>query len=463
MRSPAEMRTIQIDITNACIHQCSNCTRFCGHHRKPFFMDMETFQRAVDSLEEFPRCIGMMGGEPTLHPQFEQMARYLASKHPSRHQMLDTRKPIADFSRYIYDKNYILDESLNERCGPGLWTSMVEPYYRHFELIQDIFSFQNINDHQNESLHQPLLVSRKDLGISDSDWYPLRDQCWIQNSWSATITPKGAFFCEVAGALDMLFDGPGGWKIEPGWWKRTPDEFGDQLRWCEICGGALFNRGRLSTEEIDDVSPTVYELLKKQGSPKLKKGRVSLFGSKDIRKGEAMPETNNRYLTDHSKRMSTSNRALYPKAFDMVTLPSKKEETVFGVWLNKVISAGSQDWIVICTNPAGREKVCQTVERLKNVVLNPGVCYSFSCGVLFHAHAYALRCTGFDGVAHMESLDEFLTLWPEDKNVKLTDDFDALQNPDLVQWETYVREKHLECDPQVRRCLQKIRSDYERK
>ena len=90
--------------------------------------------------------------------------------------------------------------------GPGLWTSMVEPYYRHFELIQDIFSFQNLNDHQNASLHQPLLVSRKDLGISDEDWYPLRGRCWVQNSWSATITPKGAFFCEVAGALDMLLD-----------------------------------------------------------------------------------------------------------------------------------------------------------------------------------------------------------------------------------------------------------------
>lgn len=83
------MRTIQIDITNACTHQCSNCTRFCGHHRKPFFMDLETFQRAVDSLADFPR----------------------------------------------YIKNYILDESLNQRQGPGLCASMVEPYYWDYEGI----------------------------------------------------------------------------------------------------------------------------------------------------------------------------------------------------------------------------------------------------------------------------------------------------------------------------------------
>ena len=63
--------------------------------------------------------------------------------------------------------------------------------------------------------------------MPDEVWLPLRDKCWVQNEWSASITPKGAFFCEIAAALDMLFDGPGGWKIEPGWWRRTPEEFGD--------------------------------------------------------------------------------------------------------------------------------------------------------------------------------------------------------------------------------------------
>ena len=62
MRSPAEMRTIQIELTNACPHLCSNCTRHCGHHRKPFFMDLETFRRAVDSLAGFSGIVGIMGG-----------------------------------------------------------------------------------------------------------------------------------------------------------------------------------------------------------------------------------------------------------------------------------------------------------------------------------------------------------------------------------------------------------------
>ena len=66
------------------------------------------------------------------------------------------------------------------------------------------------------------MATRKELGIPDEKWIKLRDKCWIQNLWSASITPKGAFFCEVAAAMDMTLNGPGGWPIEPGWWKRKP-------------------------------------------------------------------------------------------------------------------------------------------------------------------------------------------------------------------------------------------------
>ena len=79
MISPKDQKVIQIDVTNACVHRCSNCTRFCGHHNKTFFMDFETFKNAVDSLEGYKGCVGMIGGEPTLHPDFERFAEYLKS------------------------------------------------------------------------------------------------------------------------------------------------------------------------------------------------------------------------------------------------------------------------------------------------------------------------------------------------------------------------------------------------
>ena len=40
-------------------------------------MDFETFKQAVDSLKDFPGMVGIIGGEPTVHPQFEKFANYL--------------------------------------------------------------------------------------------------------------------------------------------------------------------------------------------------------------------------------------------------------------------------------------------------------------------------------------------------------------------------------------------------
>ncbi|MBN2713166.1 MAG: hypothetical protein JXR97_12165, partial [Planctomycetes bacterium] len=233
MLSPQDMNTIQIEITNGCIHSCSNCTRFCGHHKSPFYMEVDFFKKAVDSMEGFGGMVGVMGGEPTLHPQFADIVDYYSRKIPLRKPFRKYTTPVTSF---VQHRNRYLSDPDHAR---GLWTSLGKNYYRHFELIQDVFPFQCINDHENPGLHQALLITRKELGIPDEEWFPMRDKCWVQNLWSASITPKGAFFCEIAAALDMLFDGPGGWPVEKGWWKRKPEDFGEQLKWCELCSAAL--------------------------------------------------------------------------------------------------------------------------------------------------------------------------------------------------------------------------------
>ena len=272
MRSPAKMEIIQIEITNACPHLCANCTRFCGHHKKPFFMETDFFKKAVDSLDGFGGTVGIMGGEPTLHPRFEElMDHYRQKRCPKSFDV--GRKPITDFAKHV-SQNLLGGEKLGL---PGLWTSLGNGYYRHFETIQEIFHFQAINDHMNPGLHQALLITRKELGIPDDKWFELRDKCWIQNLWSASITPKGAFFCEVAAALDMLLDGPGGWPLEPGWWKREPKDFGEQLNWCEFCSAALKVPRTVANSKKDTVSPVIFDKLVKAGSPKALKGMVTVM------------------------------------------------------------------------------------------------------------------------------------------------------------------------------------------
>lgn len=311
MKSPKDMKVIQIEITNACPNRCANCTRFCGHHQKPFFMDFETFKKAVDSMKGFPGIVGIMGGEPTLHPEFDKFVRYFKNNFGQDEPPNRIYKgPDSGFVDYICKNKFNIDNN-NQR---GLWSSMGHRYYKFFELIQDTFGYQALNDHSFPSMHETLMVTRKELGIPDEEWYSLRDKCWIQSLWSASITPKGAFFCEVAAALDMLFNGPGGWPIESDWWKREPSEFGDQLRWCELCSAPLPMPKRDANKEIDDASPVWCEMLKKIQSPKYQKGKVSLFDPTryDPKKysiiNESLP-----YLDDQSKRLVNGNGGLEPK------------------------------------------------------------------------------------------------------------------------------------------------------
>ena len=247
MKSIIDKDTVQIEITNACTMRCSNCTRLVGHHKKPYIMDMETFKKCVDSLVDYPKMVGIMGGEPLIHPQFEEMCLYLHSKIP------------------------------RERCG--LWSLLPKGKEKYAPLIAKVFGSVLLNDHSRENIkHGPILVSVGDYIKDEFDFWYHVDHCWMQNCWSASVNPKGAFFCEVAAAMDITFNGPGGWPIEKGWWKKTPKDYIEQMeRYCRDCGVAFNLHARMDTENIDDVSPRMYEKLKAIDSPKLKRGRVSIY------------------------------------------------------------------------------------------------------------------------------------------------------------------------------------------
>lgn len=248
------MDTIQIEITNACPYRCANCTRLVGHYKKPFMMTPQFFEKAVDSLIDFPKMIGVMGGEPLLHPQFETLCAILRERVERK------------------------------RCG--LWTTLPAGKEQLAAVIAETFGNIFVNDHtRDELLHTPLLVSGDEC-FEDKHkmWYHI-DKCWVQNNWSASITPKGGFFCEVAAAFDMVFDGPGGWPIEPGWWRKTPKDFVEQMeRYCTDCGAPYPLTPRRDSEVVDDASPRWLQRLEAAGSPKLKQGNVAPYqGGLDMR------------------------------------------------------------------------------------------------------------------------------------------------------------------------------------
>lgn len=265
MRPIHEATVIQIDITNACHLACANCTRLVGHHRPAYFMDPGCFRDAVQSLNGFPGRIGIMGGEPALHPKFlEILAIFREEVHLTKREF---------------------------------WTSGFK-WTEYAEVICETFLPERIayNDHsQEDGKHQPLLVAIKDVVDDEDLMWELIDNCPFQARWSPAITDRGAFFCEIAAAQDRAMNGPGGWKVETDWWNKDPEDFRDQVeRYCPNCSGCLpmeavsDGRGGRDGPTVDIASQSNLDRLLACGSPKAVKGQVEVFDRKLTR--EDLPE-----------------------------------------------------------------------------------------------------------------------------------------------------------------------------
>ncbi len=237
---------IQIDITNACHLRCAHCTRAVPHIKTPYFADLEFVEKALQSLEGWRRGVGCMGGEPTMHPQFVEICG-------------------------LYRKYF-------PKSQRGLFTAGGKFYEKHKALIDDTFGIILYNNHTTIGVHQPILCASEDLIKDETLRNELIDKCWLQTLWSPSITPKGAFFCEVAGTIDNLFAGPGGFPVEPGWWKRSiPECRGQRDEFCRSCSAAIPMEQHPSNQAFDYISPSNAERLKAAGSPLVKNGKYKII------------------------------------------------------------------------------------------------------------------------------------------------------------------------------------------
>lgn len=260
MRPIFEAEVCQIDILSSCHLACANCTRFIGHHAKQYAMSVDCFRKAVESLQGFPGRIGIMGGEPCLHPKFlDILSAY--------------REMVPKEKREFWTSGF-------------KWAEYAEEIGETFE--SDLVHF---NDHtQSNGKHQPLGVSIQEVVDDESLMWELIDACPFQAHWSPVINDRGAYFCEIGASLSRVSDGIEGWKVEPGWWDKTPDQFQDQVKAiCPNCSGCLpmpeftDGRGGRDGKTYDVVSPGMHEKLLKAGSPKAKRGQITIWDRKITR------------------------------------------------------------------------------------------------------------------------------------------------------------------------------------
>jgi hypothetical protein len=266
-------------------------------------MSPDCLRKAVASVKDFPydsepcppglettgrrKTVWLIGGEPLLHPEFPELVGIMIEAIPDvQHRGLGTS----------------LDWQTGSHPKWGPYRTQVErlvgPNPTHNARRDPGRGYLNWNPHSEAQAveHQPILVASADAVPDERERWELIEQCWLQHIWSSGLTPKGFFFCEVAGQFDTIFDGPGGLPFEPGVWKgdlwferdengvpRPKGKFAEQIeRWCPRCGACLPLAGRRDAESRDDISPMNLEALRALGSPRVRKGDFVPFDPKTL-------------------------------------------------------------------------------------------------------------------------------------------------------------------------------------
>jgi len=253
---------LQIHVTRACDRSCFACTQGSNLAGPVEFISVEQFRAAVESLKDYFGVVGIFGGNPTLHPQFDELCSILRDKIPYLQRGL--------WSNHPKGKGKICSITFNPAFSNLNVHQSQEAYDEFARDWPDCKPYLKGLD--CDSRHSPPFVAMKDVIPDEAERWKLIQDCDVNKNWSALI---GVFrgqlrgwFCELAGAQSMLHqhepDYPDtGVPIVPGWWKQGSESFSEQVRkHCHECGVPLRGHGELAntghSEQVSETHRAIY-------------------------------------------------------------------------------------------------------------------------------------------------------------------------------------------------------------
>jgi hypothetical protein len=226
---------LELDITYACNLHCYNCNRSVRQAPEALHLPVEKLRVWVDEWitrgKRWQR-IRVLGGEPTLHPQFREI--------------------IAELLRYRAWSPQTLIEVVTNGHG-------TEVAARLKELPPDVW----VENSRKQSVVQPTF-GPFNLAPADDPAYEHADftnGCAIMRDCGMGLTPLGYYPCAIAGGIDRVTgDGVGS--------QRLPDDGDDMLpmtsKFCRLCG--RFRDGHFVPHSLrpalteEKISPTWRDL-----------------------------------------------------------------------------------------------------------------------------------------------------------------------------------------------------------
>lgn len=257
MKAPADARwvghhrgvVLQVKWTNACDLDCRNCTAAVGlarKHKRVWFMPPEQFRTALRSLKGFQGIVGAFGGNPCLHPAFDEMCAIFREEFPDK-----TQRGL--WSNNLRGKVALCRDTFH---GPHCNLNV----HRDADALREIKEFwpeARPIGHKHPSMHGSWWVAMKDVIPDEAERWELIGKCFVNQTWSAEISlirgELRGFFCEFAATMAEYADLNGhadlGLPVEPGWWNHPIEHYAEQVNhYCHRCGAPM------NPQKVEDLS-----------------------------------------------------------------------------------------------------------------------------------------------------------------------------------------------------------------
>ena len=176
------LKQIEIDITYDCNLKCLNCNRSCTQAPTKDHVSLEQIDTFIEESIELGyqwKLINILGGEPTLHPSFDQIIQKILN-------YID-----------LYSPQTILQLTSN---GYGEFVKeKLNALPKHKQLMLDYASFK---DDKVVEYFSPF----NDAPLDDlSGSHAFEKGCWVTSYCGIGLNHLGYYPCAVAGGIDRVF------------------------------------------------------------------------------------------------------------------------------------------------------------------------------------------------------------------------------------------------------------------
>lgn len=211
-----------IDPCNFCNFRCKFCAMQSPTETFSFkkqLMPLELMKKVVNDLGEFPDKIKMLRlaavGEPLLHPDFVEMARYVKEKH-----VADFVETVTNGSKLNPELNQALADSGIDRIRISIEETTAEGYYEMSGVKIDFEQFvANIRDLHNRCAGKcEVYIKTVDAATNtkekEEQFYHLFEDC-CDRIWIDHVIPIWPGWEDLEKNIDLQMEGLHGQKVQP--------------------------------------------------------------------------------------------------------------------------------------------------------------------------------------------------------------------------------------------------------